>query len=1149
MNRNSQRGVALVITLIMLGLVTFMAVVFLAISRREKASVTATADLTDARLMADAALARAQGEVIARVLATTNPLNYQLMVSTNYLSKFGYRRDSNPTSLTNVGYTGIGGRPLPTDDFRQNLANLLYDPRPPVFVPIDSQGNTDFRFYLDFNRNGRYDSNGFFPVIAADGTYFDTNGIPTTTRPPLPVLTNYFVGDPEWIGVLQRPDLPHSETNRFSGRYAFLVLPAGKSLDLNFMHNNAKRLDTQGYGIDGYTRNEGVGSWELNLAAFLTELNTNAWPPATYVFRTSPTTPSSGPAFDDARFLLRHRYFNGVNHQLNSVRAEMGPLAGNAMLTDGIDGYADGPLRLTPDSINREIDQNGMPVSSADPVTFHWSGSANPGGFFDVQDVFNPRASAINRAAVPNISSFVNRLHYAQTNSISSYDRYSFYRMLGQLSVDSRPANSNWVFLANHQRAPMLRLNVNYRNEYANAQTNFFPWSPLDGWTNNLTPFFTLAADRLLRATLQTNITRNLNGFPVSTNFYVGMDLWTNQYVGQLVPVQLGVRDDFSITNIQLIYFGPTNGIPYWMTNNEYSSTVHRLLQLSANVQDATSSRVALSSVTSSNLPSVFRPVFRKTTTNVVIAGYEPEYGTNFLNRRWVTLDELKHPSYPETPPNQVERVNVFGVPLIIGAKKGYPNFNEVLSQSSVQISRKLEVVKPSTNNFRPDSTWSTNQMYVIGISNVFGIEAWNSYTQDFRRDFELRMTNYYGVGLHRLVGSGTNGQLNLVEYQLGILSSNVVTNVWTNRLSGVMAFKVAATNNVFRQNSVFSARTGQFMPLGTTNTFESGFDVPQLFYVVTNRITYILIDRPSGQLVDMVNLDHLVSVMNLNQRLLGPTNFNSQFIRGAGSVDESSFWITNLVRGAGGPTVGITNQVAAALGMLPVGSSIWRDWNALVNDKDKSIHGFRVFMGLEPTNRPPMTTRWEVPFTPTRVMVNNTTWQANDPLVHYTVADLTDPILTDPFGINNFRVVPPRTPLTNNLGRLNERYNPWGGNPEKSGDPRAFDFGLKDPLVRQADDWEFPTNKFPSIGWLGRVHRGTPWQTVYFKAGLPATNVWRDWAGSLATYPTNDWKLLEIFSAAPNENAARGLLSVNQTNIAAWAAVLSGVHVVSNSL
>jgi len=51
--------------------------------------------------------------------------------------------------------------------------------------------------------------------------------------------------------------------------------------------------------------------------------------------------------------------------------------------------------------------------------------------------------------------------------------------------------------------------------------------------------------------------------------------------------------------------------------------------------------------------------------------------------------------------------------------------------------------------------------------------------------------------------------------------------------------------------------------------------------------------------------------------------------------------------------------------------------------------------------------------------------------------------------------------------------------------DPYALNVNVKDPLVRRSDDWDFPTNKFPNLGWLGRVHRGTPWQTVYLKPEL----------------------------------------------------------------
>src|SRR6185295_1842197 len=94
-------------------------------------------------------------------------------------------------------------------------------------------------------------------------------------------------------------------------------------------------------------------------------------------------------------------------------------------------------------------------------------------------------------------------------------------------------------------------------------------------------------------------------------------------------------------------------------------------------------------------------------------------------------------------------------------------------------------------------------------------------------------------------------------------------------------------------------------------------------------------------------------------------------------------------------------------------------------------------------------------------------------------------------------------------------------------------------------------TNKFPNIGWLGRVHRGTPWQTVYLKSQIQKlqgdTDGWISWAGRADTHPTNDWHLLSLFTTAPNDAAARGLLSVNQTNIAAWSAVLSGVPVLSN--
>ena len=87
LSRHPQKGVALIITVILLAVVTFMALTFLAISRRERGAVTTTTDTASARLAADDALASAEAQIVANILATTNPYNFGLLVSTNYISR------------------------------------------------------------------------------------------------------------------------------------------------------------------------------------------------------------------------------------------------------------------------------------------------------------------------------------------------------------------------------------------------------------------------------------------------------------------------------------------------------------------------------------------------------------------------------------------------------------------------------------------------------------------------------------------------------------------------------------------------------------------------------------------------------------------------------------------------------------------------------------------------------------------------------------------------------------------------------------------------------------------------------------------------------------------------------------------------------
>ena len=250
----SRRGVALIITLILLSVVTFMAITFLALSRRERSAVTTVTDTASARLAADAALANAEAQVIANVLSTTNPYNFSLLVSTN-----GW-----PLNFTN----------LPGD-----LTNLYVSPRPPVFIVTNSVGSNDFRFYLDLNRNAKFDANGLLPVISPDplNPYYDNNGNTMPNIIPGNTRSNVMVGDPEWIGVLERPDAPYGPNNKFIARYAFITVPVGNTLDLNAIHNQTLQENNLPLNLvnDGYFRNQGVGSWEINLAAFLADLNTN----------------------------------------------------------------------------------------------------------------------------------------------------------------------------------------------------------------------------------------------------------------------------------------------------------------------------------------------------------------------------------------------------------------------------------------------------------------------------------------------------------------------------------------------------------------------------------------------------------------------------------------------------------------------------------------------------------------------------------------------------------------------------------------------------------------------------------------------------------------------------------------------------------
>ncbi len=1129
-----RKGVALIITLIMLAVITFMAVTFLALSRREAGAVRVSTDQITAANAAQAGTERVKAQMLATILATTNIYSFDLLVSTNYVNWLGFdpSAGANPTNV-NYGYRIGGNTPLSANDARQNLANLLYDARPPVFVTNRFFPNSnEFRFYLDLNRNGRYDTNGYWPVIGRNGGFYHliTNGNSVLTlenNDPVNSISNYLVGDPEWHGILSRPEYPHSSTNQFIGRYAFIVIPTGKTLDVNYVHNQAKQPAPN---LEGFFRNQGVGSWEINLAGFLADLNTNLWlvPPSLggyaldvtppyYRYSTSLNPPTIGAAFDDAQSLVYYRYANNYRNSLLNLQGTFGPLAVPALGLNYVDDYSGGPLMTNFWGWNVAFD----PDNSA-PRSTQWRffGSENPNHYFTTQDLFDT-----TKVQPRTGYDFVERLKIAGTNN-SSYDRYTYYRLLSQLGTDSAPE-------------PPGKIHLNYDNKVrANAAgvvsaTNFYQW--------NATDFFTNAANALLSR--YTEEWRKAD-FQIYTNLY-----GTNQAFGlSSIPVRVN-------------------------SNFVYTPSLHRVLQLAANLTDTITNRLNLYG---KDFPSVFRPIIRKSNAgDVYIVGYtsvervaggmDPQFAKPLdLN----IADDLARVPLLGTTLRGRDEVNVYGVPWVIGAKKGLPNFNEFAMQSIFQITRKLEVVRPSQG--APKQTWRTNMMYLVAITNVIGVEAWNSYRTNFDRAVDIYVTDDLTMVLtNNFWPTGIRKDFSLLPQVAGGVISIPATGPqqWRGfQLGATNSFLVALRTNVpFLTNAAYHSNPPRFEddPRRAWDTSQT-FPQPRWGLSITNRLRFITVDRASQRVIDYVHLDSLNGQRDLSEEIRDDDN----------AVGFDGLWSTNLL--AGGLPQGIKNQIDVSLGNYSGDTTDWNGFGlgqATGNTKDFAIDYFRALYGLTPLKYQGLVNTnlaQQVPFTPTRRISQYLTWQANDPLVHYTAGDLANLATAESIVKHSLK-----TPVQaiKNIGVLNDRYEPWGGNPSKTGgaggvtDPKSYNLALKDPGVARSDDWQFPTNKFPNIGWLGRVHRGTPWQTVYLKSPEILTDpnglgTWTNWTGNSIGYlsgtnllldaarsvPESDRLLFEVFTTALNENATRGQLPINQTNLAAWSALFSGVAALTNA-
>lgn len=660
-------------------------------------------------------------------------------------------------------------------------------------------------------------------------------------------------------------------------------------------------------------------------------------------------------------------------------------------------------------------------------------------------------------------------------------------------------------------------------------------------------------------------------------NLLLGVMLWSILIVGSFLPrpvaAQLPTTNALSFfTNLSSRLLQQEFGLPLSQVQiypiNQYTPAVHRLLQVTANLWEATAN-------SPDGLPTVFRPRFRVVGNAVYLSSYVVVTNASELNG--LSLFELNALTNARALIPASGDVLIYGVPLVIGARKGLPNFNEFQIAPTFELARKIQLIKPTASS---TIISETNQFFTLALTMPIAAEFWNAYSTIFTNAVTICITNRTTMTLTN--DTGINVSVTIVT------GDRYSTNDWPRFNS---ANPVALTNkysfiSMLRTNIPFLPQSGTnigYVPqVGFVSATNSNlYDTSQNLYLphwgmtITNRVQAMILDEATGRIIDYVLLDGLNCATNLTDVFARPNSWNN-----GNSVEEvfKSVWATNVA-----PDLlhlsgrrGVEMQIMIAWGAF--GSSFNNYWKAYGNLAPEystvaaAIAFFNNFLSNTAT-----TNRATVPFTPTVKFALPRIWQANDPLVHYMADEMFYAELAE---MEPVRWQIPQTSgpqvAYDNIGKLNDRYQPWGGSPVKpmEGDPNNFAPAVKDPGVKSANNWEFPTNAVPTLGWLGRVHRGTPWQTIYLKAvdvdlanftyslfqwlapgnDQRAALRWRNITGNrdltdgFHSRPVQDWPLVTLIQSLLNTNAPQYLLSINDRNATNWLAVFHGMTVLTNS-
>lgn len=454
--------------------------------------------------------------------------------------------------------------------------------------------------------------------------------------------------------------------------------------------------------------------------------------------------------------------------------------------------------------------------------------------------------------------------------------------------------------------------------------------------------------------------------------FAAGQDalqFFTNQ-----ANASLRAQFGFGITNIPV--YCPTN------PGAAYSASIHYVLQSAANNYDATTP--------ASNLPSVFRPLLSWQNGTLFITGYV-SVSNNFLP---IIAPPFKNLADPSITTND----NVWGIPLVVGMKGQIPAFNEYSYASEIGIQRLLYFVRATVNGLAITNKppLFTNQFYIMSISNIFGSEAWNFYQSNFTRPAWIFVSNEVSITF-------TNNDGAAITTNFSAFTNIIVTNWpgWTGgRTFSASGVQPLTFQSITLPQSYWSESTAQFQPWGTNFSIpqdwrQTSWPVHQWTLNITNNFLYALIDLHTRRVLDCVNLGGVGSSVNLTA-VLAQTGANQRF------------WDTNFTMNSPNvPSDGLLNQISQGIAEDPSGPEFLNSLNG------GSFPGAPVY--------PSFVTLFECPFPVSSCLVQTCSWQAQNPLVHYTPQDLA----VSPYSSATFPIYSATEPLSNwlNLGTNNPLY------------------------------------------------------------------------------------------------------------------------------